>query len=125
MTPQLTRAPQEEAEVYITTYDEGGSSGTVPVWFVYEKGKVYTTTGRASVKARRIGKNGRVRLAFGRRDGPTLEGVASFCTEEATARKVVKLLSQKYDGYYGPEEEFVEQLLKGDSVLLEIIPASV
>jgi len=62
--------------MYLTTYSQAGKPGTVPVWLWLHDGAVYFTTQRASLKARRIGQNGRVSVRVGRKDGPAFEGRA-------------------------------------------------
>src|SRR3972149_4444111 len=86
-------------------------------------GRVYFSTGRASVKAQKLRANPRVRMAFGRRDGPALEGTARFCTEEPLVRRVVPLLNRKYGGYYGPNDAVAQGLLEGPSALVEVVPS--
>jgi PPOX class probable F420-dependent enzyme len=108
--------------VYITTFEADDKYGTVPVWFVRDGGKVYITTGPESVKARRIRSNPRVRLNFGRKDGPTMEGVALFCGNETAVRRIVPILNRKYGGYYGNDAGFIKNLLQGKRVMLEVVP---
>ena len=60
MTPALAQALHATKYVYLTTYGPTGRPGTVPVWCWLHDGAVYFTTQRASLKARRIGRSGRV-----------------------------------------------------------------
>jgi PPOX class probable F420-dependent enzyme len=122
-TPKETqRALQRERLAYITTYNAQGKPGTVPIWFVYDgaSAKVYISTGKNSLKARKLQSDPRVALALGRAKGPRVEGEARFCTQEETARRVAGLLNKKYGGYYGSEAEFATRTLHGDGALLEI-----
>jgi hypothetical protein len=50
----------------------------VPTWLWPHEGRVYFTTKRDSLKARRIRKNGRVTVAVGKKDGPAFEGKAEL-----------------------------------------------
>ena len=120
MTPELEQALQQEAEVSITTYDADGKPGTVSVWFVYEAGKAYMATGRGSRKVCKLKANPRARLAFCRRNGPTVEGRGRICTEEDLVRRVAPVLNHKYGGAWGPDPQMACRLLGWDIVLLEI-----
>ena len=64
--------------MYLTTYSQKGKPGTVPVWLWYQDGRVYCTTQRSSLKARRIQINGRVTVHVGKKDGPAFEGRAEW-----------------------------------------------
>jgi PPOX class probable F420-dependent enzyme len=78
VTPALAEALGAAKYIYLTTYDPAGRPGTVPVWCWLHEGAVYFTTQRASLKARRIGRGGRVTVHVGRRDGPAFEGHAEW-----------------------------------------------
>ena len=122
MIPDLEQALQQEAEVYITTYDAQGKPGTVPISFAHDAGKVYIATGRDSLKVRKLQADPRVRLAFGRPDGPATEGAGHICTDEVLVQHVAPILNRKYGGAWGPNAHMVRRLLGGDIVLLEITP---
>jgi PPOX class probable F420-dependent enzyme len=78
VTPALAQALQAAKYVYLTTYGPTGRPGTVPVWCWLHDRAVYFTTQRASLKARRIDRSGRVTVHIGRRDGPAFEGRAQW-----------------------------------------------
>jgi PPOX class probable F420-dependent enzyme len=119
----LVEALEKESLVYITTHETSGKQGTVPVWFVSEKDMVYISTGPNSVKVRRLRSNPKVRLNFGRKNGPSLEGTARFCKEEELIRRIVPIMNHKYGSYHGTDQQFISQLLQGRAVLLEIKPS--
>ncbi len=66
------------AYLYVTTYSDAGKPGTVPTWLWLHEGQIYFTTQRASLKARRIKKNGGVTVHVGKKDGPVFEGRAEW-----------------------------------------------
>ena len=69
--------------LFVTTYGSAGRSSTVPVWFTVHEGKVYFTTQKASLKARRIRRNPRVTLRFGSPRAPAFEGRAAWAEPSA------------------------------------------
>lgn len=120
MDPRLEEALQNREEVFITTWDSSGRPGTVPVWFLYDSGKVYIATEPGTRKVRKLWDNPRVRLTF--RDGGTIavEGTGRICSEVALIRKVAPVLNRKYGGAWGRDVRMVERLLSADLVLLEV-----
>src|SRR5215468_10651899 len=64
--------------IYLTTYSRTGKPGTVPTWCWLHDGAVYFTTQRASLKARRIQRDGHVTIHVGRKDGPAFAGHAEL-----------------------------------------------
>ena len=123
MTTDLNRMLREENLCYITTYDAKGKPGTVEIWFVYEQGKLYISTGAGSVKVKKLRVTPRARVAIGRWKGPALEGPARLA-DEATVRRMVPVLSKKYDDYWGPVDTFTRTHLgsRPSRVLLEVTP---
>ena len=83
VSPELERALRAAKYMYVTTYSQAGTPGTVPVWLWPHDGAVHFTTRRASLKARRIGQNGRVSVRVGRKDGPAFEGRAEWVDDRA------------------------------------------
>ena len=125
MTPELERMLREENLCYITTYDAARKPGTVEIWFVYEQGMLYILTGASSVRVRKLRVTPRARVAIGRWKGPAVEGPARLA-DEATVRRMVPLLSKKYDDYWGPVDQFTRRHLgtRPSRVLLEVVPTA-
>ena len=97
MTPDLINALQTARYMYLTTYSQKGKSGTVPVWLWYSDGRVYFTTQRGSLKARRIRSTGRVTVHVGKKDGPSFEGRAEWVEGRPDLEKaVVSAYRKKY-----------------------------
>ena len=86
--------------VVLTTYRKDGRAVPTTVWFAYDQGKIYITTGTNAGKMKRIRNNGHVEMTPSDRTGnllgePQVEGHARECTqEEYTHARAV--LAQKY-----------------------------
>ncbi len=78
MNVELEAALRPAKYMYLTTYSPAGKPGTVPTWLWVHDGAVHFTTLRASLKAVRIRRNGRVTVHVGTRDGPAFEGRAEW-----------------------------------------------
>jgi PPOX class probable F420-dependent enzyme len=78
MNPALDAELRRAKYIYVTTYDASGKSGTVPVWVWYDREHAYFTTGRESLKARRIRETGRVTVRVGTKDGPRFDARAEW-----------------------------------------------
>jgi PPOX class probable F420-dependent enzyme len=75
---EVSGALAEASYIYLTTYSPSGKPGTVPTWCWFHEGAVYFTTKRASLKARRIARDGHVTVHVGRKDGPAFAGDAAL-----------------------------------------------
>ncbi len=82
--------------LFLTTYGPEGRSGTVPVWFMVHERRIYFTTLRSSVKARRIRKNPRVTVRFGSLKAPSFEGQASWVEDLAIYTVILPVYRKKY-----------------------------
>ena len=84
----------------LTTYRKDGRAVPTTVWFAYDQGKIYITTGTNAGKMKRIRNNGHVEMTPSDRTGNLLgeqqvEGHARECKqEEYTHARTV--LAQKY-----------------------------
>jgi PPOX class probable F420-dependent enzyme len=83
--------------MYLTTWSAGGKAGTVPVWFMPKDGSLYFTTGRTSLKARRMARSGRARVALGAADGPSFDVRAELLDDRPDlAREILAAYRRKY-----------------------------
>ena len=98
MTPALLEALERASYMYVTTYGKAGKPGTVPTWLWLHEGRVYFTTKRDSLKARRIRDNGRVSVRVGTKDGPAFEGRAEWVDDRADLE--AKLLARYRTKYW-------------------------
>ena len=83
--------------IYVTTYGAAGTPGTVPTWVWPHEDRVYFTTKRDSLKARRIRANGRVTVHIGRKDGPVFDGRAEWVDDRPDLeRELLRAYRRKY-----------------------------
>ncbi len=104
MTIHETQDPfaylQPHEFIVLTTYRRDGRAVPTTVWFAYDQGKIYITTGSNAGKIKRVRNNGRVDMTPSDRTGnllgePHIEGHAHESTlEERTHAREV--LAQKY-----------------------------
>ena len=104
MTINETQDPfaylQPHEFIVLTTYRRDGRAVPTTVWFAYDQGNIYITTGSKAGKIKRVRNNGRVEMTPSDRTGNLLgelqiEGRAHESTpEERTHAREV--LAQKY-----------------------------
>ena len=104
MTQNETHNPfaflQPQEFIVLTTYRKDGRAVPTTVWFAYDQGKIYITTGSNAGKIKRVRNNGQVEMTPSDRTGnllgePQVTGHAHETTpeERSHARAV---LAQKY-----------------------------
>jgi len=113
--------------IYLTTYSRAGKPGTVLTWLWLHEGRVYFTTRRETLKARRIRNDGHVTVHVGRRDGPSFEGHAEWVEDRSDLEAA--LLAAYWRKYWLLVPLFMGyRIRKGlaakTSVLIRITPAS-
>jgi PPOX class probable F420-dependent enzyme len=97
MEAALERALASAQYIYVTTYSAAGRPGTVPTWLWVRDGRVYFTTRRDSLKARRIRQNGRVTVHVGAADGPGFDGRAEWVDDRPDLeRELLAAYHRKY-----------------------------
>ena len=90
--------------IVLTTYRRDGRAVPTTVWFAYDQGKIYITTGSSAGKMKRVRNNGHVAMTPSDRTGnllgdPQIEGRAREHThEERTHARAV--LAQKYGAMF-------------------------
>ena len=82
--------------LFLTTYGPGGRSGTVPVWFMAHEGRIYFTTRKASIKAKRIKENPRVTVRFGSLKAPPFKGEATWVEDPSIYDIILPAYRRKY-----------------------------
>jgi hypothetical protein len=97
MDPAIEAALKAAKRIYVTTWSSSGKSGTVPVWFMAKEGRLYFTTLRDSLKARRIRATGRVRVHVGSASGPAFEGRAAEVSDRPDLEhEILQAYRRKY-----------------------------
>ncbi|MGH7263123.1 MAG: pyridoxamine 5'-phosphate oxidase family protein [Candidatus Rokuibacteriota bacterium] len=97
MDPALETELKAAKRIYVTTWSSSGKSGTVPVWFMVKEGRLYFTTLRESLKARRIRATGRVRVHVGSPSGPAFEGKADEVSDRPDLEhEILQAYRRKY-----------------------------
>jgi hypothetical protein len=120
-----TRQALETAkEIYVATERADGSrSATAPVWFMYEDGVVYFSTGSGSHKARRLQKGGRVYVAVGSADGPAWQGRGSLVSDPVLIDRMAAYYRKKYWiawlGLFVPSKD---RVAAGKTVIVKVVP---
>src|SRR5438552_48309 len=124
---ELAHALRRARYLYLTTYSDAGKPGTVPTWCWLHDDAVYFTTQRASLKARRIAKNGRVTVHVGRKDGPAFEGRAELVEDRRDLEKAI--LAAYHRKYWIPVPRSMGRYLRKGleartSVLVRVRPTT-
>ncbi|MBI3626218.1 MAG: pyridoxamine 5'-phosphate oxidase family protein [Candidatus Rokubacteria bacterium] len=97
MDPAHDALLKSAKRIYVTTWGPSGKSGTVPVWFMAKDGRLYFTTLRESLKARRIRATGRVRVHLGSPDGPGFAGRAAEVSDRPDLEhEILQTYCRKY-----------------------------
>lgn len=103
---------QSSSYIYIATQRKDGELGSfAPIWFMYDKGKIFFTTSPDSWKAKRIAKGSPVTIRVGTEDGPVLVGTAEPVTDAAYIDAMGEAYNDKYWiawlGFFRPRSERV------------------
>lgn len=111
-------------EIYVATERADGSrSAAAPVWFMYEDGVVYFSTGSGSHKARRLRDGGRVYVAVGSADGPAWEGWGSLVSDATLIDRMAGYYRKKYWiawlGLFVPNKD---RVAAGKTVIVKVVP---
>lgn len=111
--------------MYLTTWSAEGKAGTVPVWFMPKDGSLYFTTGRTSLKARRMARSGRARVALGTPDGPAFDVRAELLDDRPDlGREILAAYRRKYPIVVPLFMGFLirRRLARKDNVIVRLTP---
>ena len=128
--PEVVRALEHSAYVYIATQRKDGSFGAAAeIWFMYDQGAVWMASPTTAWRVKRI-RAGRptARIAVGKKDGPVLMATGSFVRDPAAYERLYIAFAKKYpEGWPKYEARFREGLKDGSRVLMryELVAAPV
>jgi len=89
---------QKEWLASFATVDDKGRPQVVPVFFTYDKGKIYVQTDRKSVKVRNLAKNSNVAIAVYRgEEAVIIRGKGKVITDK---NEFIKRTKQHIDKYH-------------------------
>ncbi len=109
----------------IATVNKECKPHVAPVWFIYENGKIFITTGKNSVKVRNIRTNPYIAVTIDETEhglnnrGVIMEGKAEFSDDDDIARKIFT----KYLGSI--EHPNAKKLLQIDRVVIVLKPEKI
>jgi general stress protein 26 len=127
LSATIEKALTTESYIYVATRRANGEwSTSAPIWFCYDAGAIYFTTGPSSHKGRRIRRGSPVRIWVGRKDGPLIEGEAQVITEPALIERMSTAYGQKYWiawlGFFRPR---VSRVASGKTLAVRVTPTHV
>jgi hypothetical protein len=113
-------------QIYVATQRADGSrSAAAPVWFMYDDGAVYFSTGVSSHKAKRLRRGGRAWVNVGAPDGPGFEGWGQVVNDPERIDRMAGHYRQKYWiawlGFFVPNRE---RVAAGKTVIIRIAPGA-
>jgi PPOX class probable F420-dependent enzyme len=102
-------APRLEAEsnIWLATVRADGRPHLVPIWFVWQEGKVWIATGEGSQKHTNIRREPHVCLALEDGANPlVIEGLAADQTDPATRDRLAPAFVEKYAWDFRVDDEY-------------------
>jgi PPOX class probable F420-dependent enzyme len=102
-------APRLEAErnIWLASVRADGSPHLVPIWFVWQEGKVWIATGEGSQKHANIRREPHVCLALEDGSDPlVIEGLAADQTDPATRDRLAPAFVEKYEWDFRTDDEY-------------------
>lgn len=110
--------------VYLTTFSASGKSGTVPIWFFQEDGRIFFCSIRNTLKVRRIRRSGYAMLNIGRRAGHQLACTATILEPDpALQARLLQTYRRRYWLtwlFVGPRIR--RAFARHEEVIIELIP---
>jgi PPOX class probable F420-dependent enzyme len=110
----------------LATISSDGFPHVTPVWYVYEDGRIFTSTEKDRVKFRNIARDNKIGASIDWEPRPyrglSIKGIAHVHEQQ------IKDRIRQISGRYVPADEvddIVDWLLKGPRVVLQIEPVSV
>ena len=125
LSADVQTALKSSQYVYIASNRKDGSFGKLAeIWFMYHRDAVWVASRTTTWRVRRIGAGRpKVRIAVGKRDGPTFVATGSTIADPKLYEEMYRVFAKKYlDGWPKYEERFRTGLGDGTMVLLRYQP---
>ena len=120
--------------IALTTFRKNGQGVTTPIWFAFDRGRIFFSTCEKYRKVRRMKNNPNVEIAPAKARngapsdykiiGKTIRGVVRLLEGEE-AKTANRLLRKKYGFKYSFSYFILRVFRQGKSLLYEIIPKEV
>jgi len=113
----------------LATISKDGSPHVVPIWYLYENGKIYIHTEANSVKARNIQRNNSVAMCVDIGEfyydlkNIILKGKAKILEDEDLATRIAEKIQVKYFGSCSHPQASEYLSKKANNVVIEIGPS--
>ena len=125
LPPDVVKALETSKNLYVATRRKDGTQSTVaPIWFMWDGGAVYFTTGPETHKAKRIAAGSPVLIWVGAESGPHFVGKGEIVRDPAVAEKMAPVYDRKYWiswlGFFRPRADRVRD---GKTVIVKVTPA--
>ena len=125
---QIEEFLKKKLNLLLGTADEKGDPYVHPVWFFYEGGKIYVSTGKNSKKEKNIRNNDRIYFCIDQEDpviGVRGRGTAKISDDIQFGITIAEKLLLKYTGSLDNEDAklFLEFVKSGQGITVEIIPS--
>ncbi len=117
---------KEQKILHLATIDQDNFPHIVPVWYIYQEGKIYIGTSTRTTKAKNIKKNKRVSFCIdvGIRSpkirGTMAAGKASLILEKNKVSKIAKKILLRY--FKTLKNKSAKEILDDTNCIIEIIP---
>jgi PPOX class probable F420-dependent enzyme len=119
-------ALREAKDIYVATQRRDGTrSAAAPVWFMYDGDAIYFSTLATSHKAKRLRHGGRVWVAVGSAEGPSVEGHGSLVVDPELTERMAEHYRRKYWiawlGFFRPNKD---RVAAGRTVIVKVVPTT-
>ena len=112
----------------VATVRPDGRPHVVPIWYLWEEGRLYFETARKAVKANNLRVNPHIAVTIDMTAGGLrlkyviLEGQATLIEDSPTVRQIAERIYSRYVGIEGLQTPTVQKMLNVDFVIVQLIP---
>ena len=113
----------------LATINKDGTPHIVPIWYLYENGKIYIHTEASSVKARNIQRNNNVAMCvdvgkfYYDLKNVILQGKAKILEDKNPATRIAEKIQVKYFGSCSHPQAREYLSKKANNIVIEIEPS--